>query len=405
MNKLIEYHNQSSTEPIPDDEHEELSITDIFALIKRHYKRMILTTFACGVVAIGVGLLLPEQYKSYAILDIQGTYFRHPLVSNLVSEVNDPRELNSMRASLLQYALNDRFLHDFGERFNLYRYPPESPRRLEEREALRDRIEYFSVSPTSFSIATIADNATLAFEMTNRVLSQITHTLIERRYLLLQSARDAIQRQAGVLNRTLLELDGSSMARRQRQVLEEELIKMDTNLKELRSIYTENHPQIQQLESRNRTLQSQFQELGLSMQTDKELKDVFSSHTSLGSSQEIYDNLLKMLSDLNIVLEMERDRGNVSYLGVIQDPNVPLAPISPKKPLLLLLGLGAGAFLSLVQVGYLELQRVRFVSPEQAARALGVSQLGELPVLIEEGKTLLIEAPKRSTQALPFKGA
>ena len=80
-----------------------ISFSQVISLIKRNLVLMVL----CVLLASSLGLLLteyiPKKYKSKAVLSIQSSYFQHPLVSDVVSDIQDPSEMSSQRLSLLSH--------------------------------------------------------------------------------------------------------------------------------------------------------------------------------------------------------------------------------------------------------------------------------------------------------------
>lgn len=384
---------------------ETLNLFDVIAVIKRHALRTVIITLLGGVLAFVVAIQIPPHYKSTAVLSIQSSYFRNPLVSDLIPEASDPAELNSLRLSLLRLALNDEFLDNLGERYNVYKYPSDSPVRITEREMFLKSIMYFSLSATNFEISIGSKDPNAAFEMTRAVLDQMTFTLIEERYKALVKARDAIQTQVGFLSRALRDVDKQG----QTQHLQDELDKLNSSLSALRSKYTDSHPDVykvrQQLEGVKARMKGASSKP--SLLEDDDLASAFITQGSKAPIQDIYNDLLKKLSHLNIVLEMEKDRENVSYLAVIEQPAVPVKPFFPIKREFAAFGLAIGAVISLLLAAYKELCRSAFIEPETAAELLGVPFLGQLPRIARHSELLLIDGPGKKdawkTLALPHR--
>lgn len=377
---------------------QSLSFDYVRDLVRRHLLRVVLLTALVGVLAVLVALELPPKFKANAVLNIPSSYFRNPLVSDLVAEVTDMRELNAQRESLLRLALDDEFLDRLAAQFNLY--TPGRNRQI-EREELLERIEYFSLSPTSFQIALTAPDPGRVFEMTRAVLEQMTFTLIEDRYQKLIRARDAIQTQVEFLSRALREANAASRS----AFLEEELEKLNSNIETLRARYTEAHPELVRLNRQASTIRARLEALPRSplSTVDEELIKAFVVPSSERPIQDIYNDLLKKLSHLNIVLEMEKDRENVSYLSVIEQPKVPTSPFFPNPLLFGAFGLLVGGALGIVQATYLELRRGKLLTPSGAAETLGVPLLGELPRLESKDEQLLLEGPTNpGTLLLPL---
>jgi len=381
-----------------------IDLYDIFALVKRSFPVFLIVVPLFAVAALVASYYVPEKFRSTAVLNIQGSYFQHPLVSNLISEIRDPSELNAQRAALLRMALNREYIEDLGERFDVFKYPANHPMRAVERESLLKDIEYFSISPTNFQISIVSKDASSAYEKTLDVLNQMTLTLIERRFQNLLGARDAIHRQAQNLSEALGVTDSPSS--RQAELLEVELAKMEASLNALRTRFTDIHPEVLRVQSERDALRQQIMKPEgaprAAADAEVDYEDVFLSPASRASTQEIFDNLLQNLSHLNIVLQMEADRDNLSYLNIIEKPSIPSFAFFPQRHIFLLLGSALGLVFSGAMVVFFELQRAAFLSPEKAAESLDAPLLGRLPVLMERDRALLLEG-RRTPKALPYK--
>jgi capsular polysaccharide biosynthesis protein len=378
-----------------------LELSDLIRIIKRYWLDTILITVLCLEAAALVAMYLPKKYKSKAILSIQSSYFRNPLVSDLVTEITDPGELNAQRQGLLRLALNDQFLDSLGEEYGIFETTRDDERRAAEREGLLKRIEYYSLSPSNFQISMTAGEPRVVFEMTRQILDQMKYTLIEERFQRLVKARDAIQTQVQFLSRAL----SSHNSPGQSEYLQVELDKINSNIAALRTKFTDNHPELAKLRSRASTLQSQISKAPPPPRQEFANDDVAAAFVIPSSKQpvqDIFNDLLKKLSHLNIVLEMEKDREDVSYLSIIEQPTIPGSAFSPRVDLTMLFGLVSGLVLSLLAVVYNELRQQQNVTSNAAADFLEIPLLGELPYV--ESKTLrLLDAPANiSARRLPF---
>lgn len=373
-------------------ENETLSIGQIWAI----FKRSIMLALTCMLLGTLLAFLateyLPKKFKSKAVLSIQSSYFQHPLVSDVVSELQDPSEMSARRLSLLRLALNDQFLDKLGEAYQIYKHPSDSRARVMERELFLKQIEYFSISPSSFQVSLVAKNPQTALYAAQDVLAQMTFTLIQQRYSQLVQAQQAILKQAKILKGAL---DDTS-ALPQRETLQRELDKMQSNLSALQSRFTEGHPEVLKMKGATQALRTRIKNLEIKSTTNEELySDVFLSPSSRTTTQDIFNDLLKKLSHLNIVLEMERDRANVSYLGIIEKPSLPMKAFSPDPIVFAAMGAAAGLALALIIIISRELKRASLLTPRQAESYFGLELIGELPPLTSKEKKLLIEGPTR----------
>ena len=132
------------------------------------------------------------------------------------------------------------------------------------------------------------------------------------------------------------------------------------------------------------------------------LAALYSSATDK-SVRELYADLLRKLSNIDIVLNLESDRRNLSYVSVVEQPLIPSSPVFPKIGLFLAFGFLGGGVLATFLVIYLELLRGTFMSPYYIAEQLQLPLLGELPALDGRGPLLVLSGQHElaSIKALP----
>ncbi len=378
---------------------ETINISKIFRIVWSNIYYIIIVTLLFALLGLFTAYIIPHKYKSKTTLNIQASYFQHPLVSDLLSDVSDPSELNAQRLALLRLALSTEFLDTLGQKYQLFSHAGSNTQHAIDRELFLKKIEYFSVSPTSFQISVVADTALKSYHMAQDILAQMTNTLIEQRYQSLMRARSAILKQTKLLNSTM----SNSGALVQRANLDLQLNKMEGSLAALKSRLADTHPQVQALKSRTAALRAQVSHLpDQASETIDDYTRVFLNPSSRTSTQEIYDDLLKKLSYLNIVLEMEQDRESVSYLTVIEQPTLPFTPFFPNSKEFVLLGALFGMLLTLIRITYNELKRSNELTPHEAAEIFKLEFLGELPPLLEKNRILLLEILPKSVVALPL---
>ncbi len=377
-----------------------ITVRDVIEYARRHIRSVVVPAIVFGVVAWLLSGFLTPRYKSKAVLNIQSSYFRNPLVSDLVPEVTDAAELSAQRQSLFRLALDDEFLDSLGRQFDVYKFPPTAPERREERAEFLKTIEYFAVNPTTFQISALGRSGDDAARMMTRILEQVTRTLVVERYTSLMRARDAIAAQVKFLNRALRELNVGA-GTMQPEYLEGELQRLDEQIALLRKRFTETHPEVFRLKGKEVELRGALERAKRRANEMSDEVSAFVTPSSKAPVQEIYNDLLKKLSHLNIVLSMEKDRENLSYLAVLENPTVPLVPFSPKRLLIALGGVILGLALGLARAIRIEYLRHVEVTPERGAAALGVPMLGELSPLDRETPLLLGSGGIGERLALP----
>ena len=96
--------------------------------------------------------------------------------------------------------------------------------------------------------------------------------------------------------------------------------------------------------------------------------------------RKVSDELLTAQNAARLANEQRAER-----LSLVEPPNLPDTPVSPNRPLLIALGLGAGLFLGLVLAMGVEFLRRPLRSPSQI-EGLGLPVLGVVPLLSDKQK-------------------
>lgn len=368
------------------------TITDVLGVIKRNVIIAAVITIIATVCAYTLTYYVPKQYKATAELAIQASYFHNPMVNDIINQVHNPSELNAQKATLFRQALNDEFLDYLGEQHGIYASAAGSDDRVLEREELLKRLEYYSLSATTYYLAVRANDPKGAYGLLNDVVDRVKGTLINERRETLVKTRDAIQKSVESIGLALQDVSDPFSAQRR------ELAKLQVEIQTLTSKYTNKHPEVVALRRKaevlNRTLR---RAPGVAPKGNEGAATDVYANSEKTTTRDIHHELLKKLSYLNIVLEMEKDDASVSYLGLVKEPAIPVKPYFPKKRVFAAIGMVVGLLLSLIFVIFRELRRGTFLSPMHASDALGVDFLGILPTLVgsKREEIRLLESPRR----------
>jgi capsular polysaccharide biosynthesis protein len=366
---------------------EVINIAELLTVLRRHAFAIIALlacTLGLAVIALNV---LPKTYKASAVLGIQTAYFKNPLISDFITQSDDPGEINSQRMALLRLALDTDFIDSLGEKYGIYASRTGSSERLIERDLLLKNIEYISGSSTTVNISVNAKVPDTAYSMLREVVTRMVNTLDEERHRTLVKARDSIQAQATFLGKALKNSSVPSDV----EFLQTELAKLEAQIDAMRLRYTDNHPEMVQLRQQAQGMRSRINrslggkgELAVTPENEAVAEPISEALGQKGSRQSlegIYNDLVKKLSFLTITLNIDSDKESKNYLSLIEEPNLPTSPVKPKKPVILGLGFISGLLLSAFYVVVKEIKRGSFLSPFRAAETLGVSLLGELPFM------------------------
>lgn len=363
-----------TTEPVGELVH----FSEILGFARRRLP-LIAIGFILGSILGFVGSgYIPKKYKSRAIFTIQSGYFHHPLISDIVAEIQDTGEMSSQRAALLRLSLNDTFLESFGRSYLSSNSDPSAGTKPIDHDSVLRRIEYFSTNPTTFQISVTTASPATAANATNELLTHIVSTLERQRQQLLTSAQRALVREATLLQRALAQGDSSSAgdsSESQTKALQAELAALQGHL-------AETHPDIISLKKRLDSLSSRTPEARSPTESnDDGIDSIFFSNHSRGTSQEIVDDLLKKIASLSTVLRMQPPPGQSPFVDIIEYPRVPTAAFSPNRIQFALIGAAIGLMTTLSIAIVFELRRASQIRPTEAAAFLNMQLLGELPDL------------------------
>lgn len=201
-------------------------------------------------------------------------------------------------------------------------------------------------------------------------------TLIDERYQALARTRNAIELHVRNLGDNIQKIT-SPVAE---MAVQSELEKVEASLAGLLVKFTDSHPEVRKLRQKQTVLQAQQPK---AIRPEQKPDDpILASAGSLAKApaQEVYNDLLKKLNYLGIVLDMEKDKSNVSYLGLVEKPTLPISALFPNKKLFLALGLLAGIVLGTLLTLIVELGRREQISMIEASQMLEAPFFGELPL-------------------------
>ncbi|NLF24070.1 MAG: hypothetical protein GX589_00220 [Deltaproteobacteria bacterium] len=369
-----------------------LDLQDILRIIHRNFWVIALTIALCTALAGISAYYLPKRFKAKGVISLQATYFQNPLVRDLISDIYDQSELNSQREALFKYALNNNFLDKLGDKYNLFEQDADEAGRDYEREKLRERIEIFSTSPGTFQVSVTSPGRISAFQMSREVLSQIVNTIIDQRTTLLTNLRSAmeghLQSISGIIGAAGPESDGAATSDSSAAGVRAKLAKLRADIRLLLVNFTDKHPDVIKLRAKQNSLEARLEEISAAETPDsptdvKATAPLAALYTSASdrSVRELYADLLKKLSNIDIVLNLEKDRRNLPYISIVEQPLIPSSAIFPRVDLFLAFGLLLGILCATLIVIYLEMLRGTFMSPQFVSEQLQLPLLGELPSL------------------------
>lgn len=302
--------------------------------IKKHSTAILVIV---GIFAIA-GLVLPNflkpTYKVSSVISISPSYFQNSLMREFLSEVYDSSELRSQRQSLLNEALDVQFLDQVAEKTYGTVAADNLKLKSENRQALRRSIEVIPLQLSDFQISVTGDNREQALEINQSVLENVLTVLKTKRAETLTGLKQAIETQVHSISPTQpMELSEN------KNVLQAQISELEQQIKSNSAKFSSSHPTL----IKQKKLLKKYQEQLTLLNAAKTSPAVRSTTNSISTAAATDDNkrnmlledLVRKLNYLNIVLQAE-NVSRPSYFSIVKTPELPLAPIWPKRSLFLI---------------------------------------------------------------------
>lgn len=367
---------------------DKVFIRDLFQIILKNKKRILII---CGLaIAFSVQLTfwIEKQYTSTFEINVYSKYFQNPLISEVIPDVYNIPEMRFAIDSMVKEAMSDQFIDSIGRDFNIYSITEDERQLSKERQLLRDRFSSFSTGGQSYQISFSYKDPYIAKSIAEKTLANIKGHIIDKRIKTIEMIKEIMVKRLNSFSATqkLNQKGGEKvLASKSPEALRDELQKIDNNLSALSKQYSANHPVMLNLLERKETVSSWLKEFNF--KSDKDNIDItFGMTPDKIVNEQLSSKFYTKYHDFNIALDIER-RSLESYIGLIRIPQLPTAPIWPKKRLFASLGLILGLVISFIAVFTHE---VLLPSREEKliaeARVLGTMVLGTLPNTVKETK-------------------
>lgn len=378
-----------------------LSWSEIERLICQYWWSTMLFLISAVVGALLLTRWVPPKYKAVSTLSVSSGYFKNPLVSDIVSEEYDQGELRAQREAILRGALSNAFVDRLLRDYSLETPDTRPQGRALQRELMRKRIEYFPLNGSTFQLNTVSRSASEAYEMNRVTLAHVLAYFSEHRRALLENSRIAIEEHVHSVGRTLKEV-ASAKGRVTPESVREDLRQVRADLEVSRLSYSDKHPEVFELQRKVQRLETLLR----SLESEEKSRAAEGSLAYVGPAaqkpmEDLYNELLKKLSYLDIVISMEQ--GGESHISIVDQPRLPTTPFFPRRAVFAVFGLLVGLVFSAVYAAFCELRRLAQVDPGEISEALGLPFLGEVPALAGTAVQHLLEGPRATgvQQSLP----
>lgn len=112
--------------------HRELTMEDYVAILKRHYRLIVISALACLAVGIAISRIISPQYESQTLILVEQPKVPEDYVKPVVAQ-----DLNQQLASMKEQILSRSRLEPIIRQFNLY---PSSTLKMDDRVALMQKV-------------------------------------------------------------------------------------------------------------------------------------------------------------------------------------------------------------------------------------------------------------------------
>jgi uncharacterized protein involved in exopolysaccharide biosynthesis len=344
----------------------------IFAkdLIKKY--RMSVLALLGGFIFLGLAVpsFIKPRYKVTSVISISPSYFQNSLMREFLSEVYDASELRSQRQSLISQSLDQNALDEISAKAGM---TPAQETPLEaslRRQKLLNSIEIFPLQSSDFQISVTSNSRERGLLINQEVLGNILKVLKAKRMRGLENLRAAI----GVQLDSLMPLGELTSSTSPSSVspasIKMKLSQLQQEVEQKRVSFAPSHPVLIAKEKELKNLQMLYEAAKNRPSEEGSVEEETKPYNALSQIPEntVYNDLSRKYSYLNIVILAESGP-NPSYFSVVRSPELPPAPIWPKRSLFLIWSLLLGTLTAVAYVAMKEFVFVTAPSPDVSSGA------------------------------------
>ncbi len=385
---------------------QEIDLIRIGMSLKTHFKVMAgIIALTVAVVVGGALLIMPVKYKSFSVVTIPSRYFQQPVVEDIIPASGDISENRTLREGMLKSALNREVMESLRAKYSIFPGPESGEKNYEiAMQKFGDQFEVLSLGATSFQISYVSGNAEQTFEVAKDIQQIVLEKLVSLRNQKLLDLRDNL---IGRVDSLAFNVEGVAdpISSSRPEVVKTELSRIQGVLATLKSQFSDQHPRVKAYKAREKLLLQWLNEKKQKPSVAEKSKDKSKSKekdkadgmTSGGmADKERYEDLLKRVDRLNIVLEYESKNPD-SLVDITTSAVKPLAPFSPNLKLILLWGLLAGMFFAMVYVAVKRISEMIVTPTAEWAIGQSIVYLGKVPNLRGTGKVSKKESRYKET--------
>lgn len=263
----------------------------------------------CSYRAVGK---IPKKFKSSSLFNFHSDFAKIPASSEFFAEIYDPNELRAEKEAILLSVLSDEFLAE-----QMHKYLGAEQAELEWRvQGLRKDIRFVPLSRTTYQLIVEQGDPAVAQSIAWDVLDRLEESLKTDRLIRMQSVYASITQQLNELGAQGSDKDLTLQMSAARLRIEKEIEK-------LQMMYTSEHPRLARL-------RNQLSNLTKTYRSDPQDPIGRGQIENWSSLRGI---LLTRQALLQVAIRME-EKGTLSHIKIVKDPDLPQWPASPKKNIL-----------------------------------------------------------------------
>lgn len=360
---------------------DKVFIRSLLQTINSYKFRIFFIVAMCVGFSFQLSEWMDKKYVSLFEINVYSKYFQNPLISGVIPDVYNIPEMRFAIDSMIKEAISDEFIDEIGSEYKIYHLAQDDRALAQERQLLRDRFTYYSTGGQSYQVTFSHADPHVAKEIAERTLKVVKDHIITKRINTIELVKEVMIKKLNAFNASQkFTQQGSekALASKSPDVLKEELVKVNTSIEALNKQYRDSHPIIQNLKGRQKQITQWLAEFDMTKIEGAVDLPMAMTHDKLVSEQ-LSSKFYAKYHDFNIALDIEK-KSLQSYIGVIRRPQLPTAPMWPKKRLFACIGFILGLTLAFI---YVYLSEVMTPSCHEQlgleATKLGTIVLGSLP--------------------------
>lgn len=360
---------------------DKIFLRDLLKTVSKYKTRVVLICVLSVAFCFQLTFWIEKKYTSTFEINVYSKYFQNPLISGVIPDVYNIPEMRFAIDSMVKEAISDEFIDNLGIKYKFYSETKDEREIAHSRQMVRDRFSYFSTGGQSYQISFSHSDPYIAKEIAEKTLAQVKDHIVGKRIKTIELVKDVMIRKLNSFNASQKFTQKGSekaLASKSPDVLKEELVKVTTSIAALSKQYSPNHPIMLNLKQRQGTITSWLKEFDMTKDDSSVDLPMSMTHDKVVSEQ-LSSKFYAKYHDFNIALEIEK-KSLQNYIGLIKTPQLPTAPMWPKKRLFASLGFILGLVISFIYVFITEI--VVPSKDEQLAleaEKLGTIVLGTLP--------------------------